>query len=88
MTCVLAQGGLDPRRPSHTPVRPLEEMTAVECVGVLHYKGTLLIRSRSPLGPYSRAIPRALGGGRFVMSEVPLYNHIASHSHLTVERHS
>jgi hypothetical protein len=40
------------------------------------YRGTSLIRNRSPLGPYSRTIPRVivvLGGGQFLMSEVPLY---------------
>ena len=40
------------------------------------YRGTSLIRNRRPLGPYSRTMPRALrgskGGGRFLMSEVPL----------------
>ena len=39
------------------------------------YRGTSLIRNHSPLGPYSRIMPRALmesqGGG--LMSEVPLY---------------
>ena len=41
------------------------------------YRGTSLIRNCLPLGPYSRAMPRALwwflGGGAFLMSEVPLY---------------
>ena len=41
------------------------------------YRGTSLIRNCAPLGPYSRIMPRALwwpsGGGRFIMSEVPLY---------------
>ena len=39
--------------------------------------GTSLIRNSAPLGPYSKTMPRALwcsqGGGRFLMSEVPLY---------------
>ena len=39
-------------------------------------QGTSLIRNCRPLGPYSRPVPRALwwsqGGGRFLMSEVPL----------------
>jgi len=38
--------------------------------------GTSSIRNRFPVGPYSRAMPRALwwsqGGGLFLMSEVPL----------------
>jgi len=41
------------------------------------YRGTSPIRNSADLGPYSRAIPRALwwsqGGGLFLMSEVPLY---------------
>jgi len=41
------------------------------------YRGTSLIRNSLSLGPYSRTVPRALwwseGGGRFLMSEVPLY---------------
>jgi len=36
------------------------------------YKGTSLIRKRTFLGPYSRPKPVVLGGGRFLMSEVPL----------------
>ena len=45
----------------------------------LLYRGTLLTRKRTTLGPYSRPMPRALwwskgGGGRFLMSEVPLYS--------------
>jgi hypothetical protein len=40
------------------------------------YRGTSLVRKRTPLGPYRRSIPRVLGGsyggGRFLMSEVPL----------------
>ena len=41
------------------------------------YRGTSLIRNRHPVGPYSMTMPRGLGwsygGGRFLMSEVPLY---------------
>jgi len=41
------------------------------------YRGTSLIRKRTPLGPYSRPMPRVLGGSyggeHFLMSEVPLY---------------
>ena len=40
-------------------------------------RDTSLIRNSTPLGPYSRTMPRALwqswGGGQFFMSEVPLY---------------
>jgi len=41
------------------------------------YRGTSLIRNNAPSEPNSRAMPRASwssqGGGRFLMSEVPLY---------------
>ena len=37
------------------------------------YRDTSLIRKRTPLGTYSRLLPRVLGGGSFLMSEVPLY---------------
>ena len=41
------------------------------------YMGTSLIRKCPPLGPYRRPMPMVLGGskggGRFLMSEVPLY---------------
>ena len=47
-------------------------------------RGTSLIRNSAFLGPYSRTMHRALwwvlGGGRFLMSEVPLY-HPGNHSH-------
>ena len=40
------------------------------------YRRTWLIRNRHPLGPCSRTMPRvlggSLGGGQFLMSEVPL----------------
>jgi len=40
------------------------------------YRGTSLIRNSAPLGTFSRNMPRALwwplGGGLFLMSEVPL----------------
>ena len=42
----------------------------------LMYSGTSLTRTRTPLGPYRRLLPRVLrgphGGGRVLMSEVPL----------------
>ena len=45
-------------------------------IGVGAYRGTSLMRKRTPLGPYSRTMPRALWGyegvGRFLMSEVLL----------------
>ena len=41
------------------------------------YRGTSIMRTPPPLGPYCRPMPRALwwlqGGGLFLMSEVPLY---------------
>jgi hypothetical protein len=44
--------------------------------GVSDYRGTSLVRNSSPLGPYTRPMPRALwwsqGGGHVFMSEVPL----------------
>ena len=40
------------------------------------YRGTSLIRNSTPLGPYSKTVPRALRwsyeGGLSLMSEVPL----------------
>ena len=48
----------------------------VQGLGLTVYRGTPLKRKRSPLGPYRRPVPRVLGGsqggGRFLMSEVPL----------------
>ena len=42
-----------------------------------HYRGTSLIKNSTPLGPYSRNMPRALlrlsGGGLFLTGEVPMY---------------
>ena len=42
------------------------------------YRGISLTSKRTPLGPYCRPMPRVLGGsqggGRFLMSEVPLYS--------------
>ena len=41
------------------------------------YRGTLFIRNRAPIGPYSGTMPRALGWslgvGMFPLCEVPLY---------------
>ena len=54
--------------PQGTPRDPLE---------VPLYRGTSL-ENRHPVGPYSRTMPKLLwrswGGGRFLMSEVPLYS--------------
>jgi hypothetical protein len=48
-----------------------------EGVGGVAYRDTTSIKNSTPLGPYSRTMPRALwkpwGGGLFLMSEVPLY---------------
>ena len=45
-------------------------------------RGTSLARKRNPLGPYRRPMPRvlggSLGGGRFLMGEVPLLKHIVA----------
>ena len=42
------------------------------------YRGTAPIRNQPPLGPYRRPMPRVLegsqGGGRLLMSKVPLYH--------------
>ena len=50
------------------------------------YRGTSLIRKRTPLGPCSRPMPRVFGGsyggGRFLTCKVPLYS---SHRTNTVE---
>jgi hypothetical protein len=41
----------------HVAAHPLDLRTARDQV---IYRGTSLIRNRTPLGPYSRAMPRAL----------------------------
>ena len=42
------------------------------------YRGTTLVGKCTPLGPYRRPMPRASwwswGGGRVLMSQVPLYS--------------
>ena len=49
---------------------------------MVSYRVTSLIRDRHPVGPYSRAMPRVLGGsqggGRFLMGEIPLYHRSAT----------
>ena len=41
------------------------------------YRGTSLIKKRTPLGPYRRPMPRVPGGSeggwRFLLGKVPLY---------------
>jgi len=41
------------------------------------YRDTSLVRKRKPLGPCSRPVPRVMGGswggGRLLISEVPMY---------------
>jgi len=55
------------------PLHTLKQGGRGSCGGSsTNYRGTSLIRNRAPLGPYSRTMPRAIGGGRFLMSEVPL----------------
>ena len=59
-------------RPEFLPERALQDGP----------RGTSLTRKRPPLGPCSRAMPRALRwsweGGRFLMIEVPLCPHTSS----------
>jgi hypothetical protein len=74
---------VSPARAMH---RSESNATSVPCrvdAGVLAraplgYKGTLLVRNRHPVGPYSRSMLRLLwrswGGGRFLMNEVPMYS--------------
>ena len=56
-------------------------LVRIECIP---YRGTSLIRKRTPLGPYRRPMLRVLGGsyrhGRFLMDEVPLYMEVAVES--------
>jgi len=68
-----------PTREIRRHVRALAHPVHVEFRTPLssEYRGTSLIRNRTPLGSYSRTMPRVLwwsyGGGHFLMSEVPLY---------------
>ena len=65
------------------PLRPYTKGTVVASSSWCHpgthllYRGTSLIRKRTPLGPHRRPMPRVIWwsweGGRFLMSEVPLY---------------
>jgi len=46
-----------------------------------NYRGNSLMRNSALVGPYNRTMSRALwwsqvGGGRFLMSEVPMYSQI------------
>jgi len=71
---------MSPRKPAEGPPPGggafIDEQPAF-MVGEPLYRGTLLIRKRTPLGPYRRPMPRvlgwSLGGGRFLIREVPLY---------------
>ena len=64
--------GSDFRTQKLTDARP-----RVFRVRIVLYRGTSLIRNRTPLGPHSRTMPRALwqpcGGLLFLMCEVALY---------------
>jgi hypothetical protein len=48
---------------------------------IISIRGYLAYKKTPPLGPSSRLIPRdlwwSLGGGLFLVSEVPLYLHVA-----------
>ena len=54
----------------------LHRVVCAPTEAVSEYRGTSLIRNRTHLGPYSHAQGRTtfLGGWRFLMSEVPLYD--------------
>jgi hypothetical protein len=49
-------------------------------LALFRHRGALLIRNRAPLGPYSRTLPRALGGpsgeGRFLVRQVQRINSV------------
>ena len=63
--------------PGGTTLKPEVSYERGTPVGSRVYRGTSLIRKRTPLGPYPRPMPRVLGrswgGGDFLMGEVPLY---------------
>ena len=58
-------------------LEPLRRLANIQ-----EYRGTSLIRNAPLLGPYRRPLLRVLGGflggGRFLMSEVPLWVYMAS----------
>ena len=54
---MLVMPSLRPRG-SHSRSLPQSGSTTVK----LRYRGTSLIRKRTPLGPYRRPMPRVLGG--------------------------
>ena len=62
----------------HPPSRNVRWACEGEAMRVLdfEYRSTSLMRNSAPLGPYSGNMPWALwwplGGGQFLMSEVPL----------------
>ena len=45
------------------------------------YRGASLRRNSTPPGPYIRTMPKALGGGRFLMIEVPLQSVYQMYGH-------
>ena len=60
---------------SRDPHRTIASLDPSVLPGAHLYTATSLIRNRHPVGPYSRAIPRVLGGSyggaHFLMDEVP-----------------
>ena len=59
-------------------IAQISEAFDITTTAAMHaYRGTSLMRKRTPLGPYRRPMPGVLGGsyegGRFFMGEVPLY---------------
>ena len=73
----LSRGGCICPEADNRPEAGLSVPEGAACVRGGVYRGTSPMRKRPPLGPYSRAVPRILGGSeggwRFLMSEVPLY---------------
>ena len=63
------------RLPAHTTSKH-RNPTIGRAFPDLLYRGTSLMRMRTPLGPYRRPMRRVLGGsyggGRFLMGEAPL----------------
>ena len=69
--------GLDHGERIPIPPPPLLPATFLSRYLSYMYSGTSLTRNSTTLGPYSRPMPRFLGGseggGRFLMGKVPLY---------------
>ena len=55
---------------SEVPLQRLDDPSVGVVLGC--YRSTSPIKNCLLLGPYSRPMPRVLGGGQFLMSEVPL----------------